>query len=132
MMPLFMLFLSLLFWHALADYPLQGFLSTAKCKGGVPGFPWQMALVTHAYIHAFGVLIITGNLWGGFIELVAHTIIDYAKCEGWLGAAVISPFPSGTLAHDATYHSNKPIWIDQALHVLTKVVILAVLRVRFV
>ena len=110
MMPLFMLFLSLLFWHALADYPLQGdFIARAK-SGLIPELPWQLGLFTHAFIHAFGVLVITGNLWAGLIELVAHSSIDYLKAR----------------------RQAFGIPVDQALHVLTKVVILAVLRVRFV
>lgn len=117
MIQLLMLFLTLLFWHALAD-SLQGPLSTAKRRGGTPGFPWQLALFTHAYIHAFGVVLITSNLWGGLIELVAHTGIDYAKCEGKFG-------PAGFAGN------NKAMWTDQFLHVLTKVVIIVVLRVRF-
>lgn len=111
MIQLLMLFLSLLFWHTLADYPLQGdFLAKAKAGLFPAVMPWWLALVMHAYIHAFGVLVITGNLWGGLIELVAHTTIDYLKARRDLFG----------------------IPVDQLLHVVTKMVIIAVLRVRFV
>lgn len=108
MMVLFMMFVTLLFWHALADYPLQGWLASAK-RPNQTDYPWQIALFWHAYIHAAGVLAITGNLWGGGIELVAHGTIDFLKTRGYFGN-----------------------WVDQLLHVATKVVIIAVLRVRFV
>lgn len=108
MIPLVMLFLTLLFWHALADYPLQGdFIAKAK-SGLIPELPWQLGLFTHAFIHAFGVVMITGNLLGGLIELVAHSTIDYFK---------------------ARRHAFG-IPVDQALHVLTKMLIIVVLRVR--
>jgi hypothetical protein len=104
------LFLMLLFWHALADYPLQGdFLSRAKRRDGVPGFPWYQALFWHSAIHAGGVVVITGSLWMGLVELVAHGMIDYGKCQQRFG-----------------------INVDQALHVATKVVIILLLRVRFI
>lgn len=108
MIPVLMLFLTLLFWHAIADYPLQGdFLSRAKC-GGIPVMPWWLALTTHAYIHAFGVVVITGNLWAGLIELLAHWTIDYFKAR----------------------REAYGIPVDQLLHVVTKVLIVVVLKVR--
>ena len=86
-----------------ADYPLQGdFLAQAKRKGGVPGIPWQWALGWHSFIHAAGVMLITGTVAAGLVELVAHAAIDYNKCQGRYGFSV-----------------------DQTLHVLTKVVIVA-------
>lgn len=76
----------LLGWHALADYPLQGdFLAKAKNRlAAIPGVPWYQALGAHAFIHAAGVALITGNLWLGLGELVAHALIDDAKCSGRL------------------------------------------------
>lgn len=76
----------LLAWHALADYPLQGdFLAKAKNRlAPIPGVPWWQALSAHALIHAAGVAFITGNLWLGLFELVAHWLIDDAKCRGKL------------------------------------------------
>lgn len=78
------LFLLLLGWHWLADYPLQGdFLAKAKNRTSpLPGIPWQQALTAHAGIHAFGVLVLTGYIWLALFELVAHFAIDDAKCRG--------------------------------------------------
>jgi hypothetical protein len=106
-MILLMTFLTLLFWHALADFPLQGELSRMKRPDG--GYTWQIALFWHAFIHAGGVLAITGNIYAALFELLSHGTIDYFKCRG--------KFDN---------------WTDQLLHVATKLVILLVLRVRFV
>lgn len=93
------LFLLMMFWHFLADYPLQGdFLARAKNRTNpIPGTPWWQALVGHSYIHAAGVGIITGMVELAIAEFVAHAAIDDAKCRGKL-----------TFNH------------DQALHVLCK------------
>ena len=78
-----LLFTMLLFWHFIADYPLQGdFLSKAKAKAFEPAVPWYQAMLAHSFIHASGVLLITAN-WGFFlIELTAHFVIDKLKCDG--------------------------------------------------
>ncbi|MBZ9600750.1 DUF3307 domain-containing protein [Phyllobacterium chamaecytisi] len=74
--------------HALADYPLQGdWLSKAKNHklSLVPGETiWPMALAGHAAIHALLMLLVTGSVIIAFAELVCHTVIDYAKCDGRL------------------------------------------------
>jgi len=81
------LFLLLLFGHALADYPLQGdFLAKAKNRTApIPGFPWWHALGAHSVIHGGFVGVITGNWWLGLAEVVAHFLIDDAKCRGRIG-----------------------------------------------
>jgi hypothetical protein len=91
----------LLVWHALADYPLQGdFLAKAKSRSApIPGVPWYQALGAHALIHAGGVVLLTGSLMLGVGELIAHFLIDDAKCRGRIGFNT-----------------------DQALHVACKVV----------
>ena len=78
------LFFLLMFFHFLADYPLQGdFLSKAKNhRSPVKGVPWTSALDAHASIHAGFVLLLTGQLWATLVEYVAHGVIDYLKCEG--------------------------------------------------
>lgn len=82
---------ALLFWlvvgHALADYPLQGdFLARAKNRSAsIPGFPWWQALTAHAVIHGGVVAYITGFIWLGVAEIVAHWIIDDLKCRGKIG-----------------------------------------------
>lgn len=77
----------LIFAHALADYPLQGdFLSKAKNHTApIPGVPWYQALFAHSAIHAGFVGIITGSLWLGLAEFVAHAATDRAKCAGRIG-----------------------------------------------
>lgn len=93
------LFLALLIGHAIADYPLQGdFLARAKNrKSPIPGVPWWQALTAHAAIHGGAVWLITGRVEIAVAEIVAHGLIDSAKCEGRIGFNT-----------------------DQALHVLCK------------
>lgn len=84
---LFEIFLLLVFGHALADYPLQGeFLARAKNhRAPLPGVPWYQALGAHAAIHAGFVGIVTGSVWLGLAEFVAHALTDRAKCAGLIG-----------------------------------------------
>lgn len=72
--------------HALADYPLQGdFLAKAKNrKAPIPGVPWYQAMAAHSIIHGGLVGIITGSIYLGVAEIVAHWIIDDAKCLRWI------------------------------------------------
>ena len=83
----FSLWFALLIGHALADYPLQGdFLARAKNhKLPIPGVPFYQALGAHAMIHAGVAWAITGVWWIGAMELGAHALIDYAKCDGKIG-----------------------------------------------
>jgi len=69
--------------HAIADYPLQGeFLAKAKNRTApLPGVPWQQALGAHSLIHAGFVGLITGSVWLGLAEFVAHWITDDLKCR---------------------------------------------------
>jgi hypothetical protein len=81
----------MLFWllvgHALADYPLQGdFLAKAKNRSApIAGVPWWQALSAHALIHGGMVAAITGSVWLGVAETVAHWLIDDVKCRGRIG-----------------------------------------------
>lgn len=81
------LFALLLVAHALADYPLQGdFLAKAKNRTApIPGVPWWQALSAHALIHAGFVGVLTGHLWLGVAEFIAHWLADDAKCRGRIG-----------------------------------------------
>lgn len=94
----------LIFWHCLADYPLQGdFIAAAKNKNTDLGKTyWKVVLPAHAMIHAGGVFIITQSLVCAIVELVSHTITDYLKCEDKI-----------------TFNQ------DQAIHVAFKVIIAA-------
>jgi hypothetical protein len=73
----------LVFAHLLADYPLQGdFLAKAKNhEAPIPGVPWQVALLSHAGIHAGLVWLITGSALLGLAELLLHAAIDHFKCS---------------------------------------------------
>lgn len=81
------LFLLMLAWHAFADYPGQGdFLAKAKNRmAPISGVPWYQALGAHAAIHGAGVGVITGSVWLGLAEFIAHAAIDDAKCRGRIG-----------------------------------------------
>lgn len=92
--------LMLLAAHWLADYPLQGdFLAKAKFEGPLRAYH----LVAHAGIHGGAVALVTGIVWLGLAEWVAHTIIDELKVRGWTSFA-----------------------LDQTLHILCKIVWLAI------
>ena len=74
-----MLAVMLLGAHWVCDYPLQGdFLATAKQKGPLRFYH----LVAHAGIHGAAVALVTGNVWLGLAEWLAHTLIDESKVKG--------------------------------------------------
>lgn len=86
--------------HWVCDYPLQGgFLASAKQNGPLRFYH----LVAHAGIHGAAVALVTGNVWLGLAEWAAHTVIDELKVKGKTSFA-----------------------LDQTLHVVCKVVWLAV------
>lgn len=77
--------------HAVADFPLQTD-TMAKGKnrhsppfnvpvGQVPMRVWPYWLASHALVHGGIVALVTGNVWLGIAEFVAHCLIDAAKCE---------------------------------------------------
>ena len=71
--------LYLLAAHWVADYPLQGdFLAKAKQSGPLRIYH----LIAHAGIHGGAVALVTGSLFLGLVEWVAHTIIDELKVRG--------------------------------------------------
>lgn len=77
------LFVILLFFHYLLDYPLQGFLAEAKNPTkAIPGIPWKQAMFAHSFMHGFAVWFMTG--WWLFlaIETASHYVTDYLKCVG--------------------------------------------------
>jgi hypothetical protein len=84
------LLFKLLIAHALADFSLQSD-SMAKGKNrhnivtppcGQKYIPcWPYWLTAHALIHGGSVWLITGNVWLGLIEVIAHWTIDFIKCE---------------------------------------------------
>lgn len=102
-MNLLYIFMLMIFVHLLLDFPLQGdFMAKGKNhKNPIPGVPPGTLLLSHAFMHAFGVYIVTENVVCATIEFASHTLIDFAKCDNRISFNT-----------------------DQALHVLTKVVIL--------
>jgi hypothetical protein len=82
-----LLFLALVIAHVVCDYPLQGdFLARAKNhKQPIPGVPFYQALGAHALMHGGAVWLLTGFWWLGVMEIAAHALIDYAKCDGRIG-----------------------------------------------
>ncbi len=78
------LFALMVFGHALGDYPLQGdFLAKAKNRFlPIDGAPWYQAMAAHCVIHGGIVGILTGSIWLGLAEAIAHALIDDGKCRG--------------------------------------------------
>ena len=90
--------------HFICDYVLQTeAIAEGKnrnidlCKFGVD---WRYWMTSHAVTHGFGVGIITGSIWTGVAEFIAHWLIDAGKCEKYYG-----------------------LHVDQLLHILCKLVI---------
>lgn len=77
----------LLIAHALCDFALQSmWMVDGKERGAKEVFPsphWSIVLTAHCLICGAGVWWATGVLWLGLIEVIAHWLIDFAKCEGW-------------------------------------------------
>lgn len=101
--------MTLMFWlavgHAIADFALQTHeLSNTKRRATPGEMPWQVALSMHSTIHAGAVALICGSVFLGVLELLAHSLIDFAKCEGFFG------------------EGRTAMWIDQLLHMACKAV----------
>lgn len=88
----------LVFWlligHAVCDYPLQTeWMVRSKVRRAVqpssssrrPDLIWIHVLSGHALIHGGAVALITGSIWLGLAETVAHWLIDFGKGERWYG-----------------------------------------------
>ncbi len=90
--------LMLLAAHWLCDYPLQGqFLSDAKQSGPLRIYH----LIAHSGMQGAGVAVVTGNIWLGLAEWLAHTFIDEAKVRG-----------RTTFAQDQALHvACKIVWL---------------------
>lgn len=99
----------LIFVHCLADFSLQGD-ATAINKNpdaNTPlqkAVPWYYWLGSHAIIHGGGVALVTGSIFLGVLETIAHFLIDLGKCKNYFS-----------------------IHQDQLLHVLCKVIWAALL-----
>jgi hypothetical protein len=110
------LFFWLMIGHAFADFPLQPpFMARGKNRnvqtdydpalhGSSKAVIWPFFLTGHALIHAGFVGVITGSTGWALFELIAHWIIDFAKTNNWT-----------------------TMYVDQALHMLTKALIVWVI-----
>jgi Protein of unknown function (DUF3307) len=103
----------MLIGHAVCDFPFQ---SEWMAKAKDPTRPliagetiWPVALAAHAGLHAGAVRIATGSWVLAACEFIAHSGIDYLKCEG-------------------RFTFNQ----DQGLHVLCKLVWLMLLMTGIV
>jgi hypothetical protein len=99
-----MTFFYLLVGHAMMDFSLQaGPMATEKSRHSTTELqkevPWYYWLTAHALMHGGAVALVTQSLGLGLLETFCHWVIDFAKCEDWTN-----------------------IHIDQALHIICKVV----------
>jgi hypothetical protein len=80
----FELFFLLLIGHAIADFALQNdFMAMAKNHTTDLGKQfWHWVLPAHALIHSGFVYMITGSFTLTLVEFIAHSVIDFAKCDG--------------------------------------------------
>jgi hypothetical protein len=87
-----LILLGLFVGHVLADFVFQPkHMSEYKkrCFKRAPGHaPWWMWLGAHGVTHGFAVWYVTGSLPLAFAEVVAHSLIDFGKCEGHYGVLV--------------------------------------------
>ena len=88
---MFGMFLKLLMAHALSDFSLQSdVMAKGKNRHNITVAPkgqkyvpcWHYWMSAHALIHGGAVWLVTGSMTLGIIEVIAHWIIDFIKCEG--------------------------------------------------
>jgi hypothetical protein len=97
------LFIALLMGHAVADYALQSdWMAKHKNRHVAPSFEpgtttWPLVLAAHALVNGALVYSITGVVWLGVAETLAHGAIDFYRCESKYG-----------------------IYPDQVMHILCK------------
>ena len=85
------LFFALVFWHALADFPLQGDY-LAKGKNLTINRNWVFPMTAHCVIHGGGVAFLTGSLILGLCEFIIHFVIDTLRCKGMMSFEVDQVF----------------------------------------
>lgn len=80
--------------HAVADFWAQSdALARMKNRhrasepppGAAAQAIWPYALTAHVLMHGAAVALVTGSVWLGLAEAAAHWMIDFAKCENWIG-----------------------------------------------
>jgi hypothetical protein len=93
--------------HFVGDFALQSDrMAREKCPRCDKTLPWGWWMVAHASTHGLAVALLTGVPWLGLAEAAVHAVIDGQKCSGRISLAT-----------------------DQTLHVLCKVLWVAVLAV---
>lgn len=84
MLPIVTLLFYLSVVHAIMDFPLQG-EAVAINKNPNAGtelqkhVPWYYWNLSHALAHGGGVALVTGSVWLGILETIAHFFIDLGK-----------------------------------------------------
>jgi hypothetical protein len=78
-----MILLRLIWAWLLLDYALQGdFMARTKNhKYPDEKVPWVWPWLSHAFLQAGGVYLVTWSLTLSMIEFVAHAAIDYCKAD---------------------------------------------------
>ena len=77
--------LLLLLGHAIGETVLQPrWIRFNKHRADSPR--WIIGLGLHGLIHGAFVAVITGSLLLGLGEIIAHSLIDFGKGEGWYQA----------------------------------------------
>lgn len=87
------MFFQLLIGHVMGDFVFQrSIMATSKSrhaeiyKSAGPRFPpWYYWMGSHSIIHGGAVYLVTGSLALGLAETALHFVIDYSKCEHWIG-----------------------------------------------
>ena len=101
------LLILLILGHFVGDYSLQGDkMAIEKCPGKDVTIDWRWWLTAHTSTHGLIVALFTGVPLLGLAELAAHFLIDYGKCR-----------------------IHYSLLIDQSLHLLCKVLWVAILVV---
>ena len=103
MCPELVLFVKLLFGHAVADFGLQSSAMAAGKRGGgavppgqKPAVAWPYWLTAHALIHGAAVYTVTGSVTWGLFNTVCHGGLDWMKTR---------------------YYTD--VHVDQTLHLVT-------------
>lgn len=102
-------FFFLLCGHFLFDFPWQGdTVAREKNPNSATELqkhvPWPYWMASHAFSHAFAAALITHSGLIACLELTSHFVIDYLKCQ-----------------------KRFNIHVDQALHILCKVLYVVIL-----
>lgn len=80
---IFVTFVLLVLGHFIADYVFQtDFIAKFKCPNSNGPIPWYYVMTAHVATHTVAVYLITGSLFLGVLEFVAHYITDVLKCLG--------------------------------------------------